>query len=209
MHPLISPDYVWLAEALFTALILGLVFSVGVGALLLTSPKVLFAMNTRMSRWIDTSEHFKRLEQSHQSERVFYRHHRLVGILVTAGAVFVLWRWLFAFPRATVKILIVGRHISMLWDWLPPAVDALIIALHVFVLAVGLIITLRPSLLKNVEKIANQWHKVPGAARMDAVIATLDTGFVLYPRLGGLALVSAAGGCLVTLLPVLLNHLRG
>ena len=56
MHPLISPDYVWLAEGLFTALILGLLFSLGIGVVLLVRPKAVFAMNARLSRWIDTSQ---------------------------------------------------------------------------------------------------------------------------------------------------------
>jgi hypothetical protein len=208
MHALISPQYVWLAEALFTALILGLLFSLAVGVLLLTSPNALFALNKKLSRWIDTSEQFKRLDEPRQSERLFYRHHKAVGALVTAGAVFVLWRWLFAVPKASVKIFMLGHHTNPLWDWLPPAVDALIVVLHVFVLAIGVIITVRPSLLKNIEKTANQWHRGPQAP-LDVVVTTLDTSFALYPRLGGLLLVSAAGGCLVYLLPVLLDHLRG
>jgi hypothetical protein len=208
MHALISPQYLWLAEGLLTALILGLVFSVAVGVMLLASPKALFAMNQRLSRWVDTSAGFQKLEQPHNSERLFYRHHRIIGTLVTVGAVFVLWRWLFAFPKATVKVLFLGTHASPNAAWLVPAIDWLIIGLHVFVLVIGVVIFARPSLLKGLEKTANAWHRVP-AAPLDKVIGTLDTGFALYPRLGGLLLISAAGGCLVSLLPMLLDRLRG
>lgn len=208
MHSLIAPNYAWLAEALFTALILGLVFSLGVGVLLLTSPRILFRLNQRMSLWIDTTEQFRKLEEPHQSERMFYRHHKVVGALVTLGATLVLWRWVVAVPKASVAVFALGRS-SPHVNWLTPAIDTLIIALNSGVLLIGLVIALRPSALKNVEKTVNQWHRVPQALPLDAVVTTLDKGFVLYPRLGGLLLISTAGACLVLLLPVLLDHLRG
>lgn len=208
MHPLISPDYLWLAEALLTALIAGLALSLAVGVLLLVRPHLVFAIGRHLNRWVDTSEAFRRLERPRSYERFFYRHHRLVGALISLGAGFVLWRWLLADPRATARLLFAGRYASVQWDWLGPALDAIIVALHVFVLAVGSVIFVRPSLLKGIEKAANQWHRVPGAAPLDTVVATLDEGFALYPRVAGLVLVVTAGGCLVALLATLLRLLR-
>ena len=208
MHALIPAEYLWAAEGLLTFLILGLLFSLVVGVMMLASPKTLFAMSQRMNLWVDTTAGFEKLEQPRNSERLFYRHHRIIGALVTLGAIFVLWRWMFAFPKATVKVLFLGSHATPNAIWLVSALDWLIVGLHVFVLVIGVVIFIRPSLLKGLEKTANAWHKVP-APPLDKVVGTLDTGFALYPRLGGLLLISAAGGCLVTLLPLLLDHLRG
>jgi hypothetical protein len=206
MHPLIPPDYLWLAEGLFTVLVVGLVFALGIGVLLLARPQAMEPISKRLNRWIDTSEKFGKLEQPRYSERLFYRHHRLIGSVAVLGSLFVLWQWLGPAPRASVRVLFSGHGD---FDWLAPAIDWLMVGLHVFVLVIGAIIFLRPSALKHFEKAANRWYTVPSVLDMDAVVMPLDKGFALYPRLGGLLLVVGAGGCLITLVPFVLDHLRG
>ncbi len=208
MRALIPHDYLWLAQALLTFLVLGLLFSLAVGVLLLANPPAAFALGERLNRWVDTSEFFRKLETPRSSERFFYRHHRIIGTLVTAGAAMVLWRWVLAVPRATVKAVFAGRHLGPSLDWMVPALDWILVALHAGVLVIGIVIFFRPSLLKGLEGPSNRWHKVP-AAPFDAVITTVDSGFALYPRLSGLFLVLAAASCLVFLVPLLLGRLEG
>lgn len=203
MQALVSPEFVWLAEGLLTALVVGLLLALLTGLLLLARPSALFAATQRLNRWVDTSERFRRLEEPHYWERLFYRHHRLIGGAVSGGAAYVLWCWLLATPRASATAVFGIGPAALRNAWLAEALDSLIVGLHVFVLAVGLAILLRPSLLKNLERAANQWHQVPAGLPLDAVVANLDGGFALYPRLSGFLLVLASAGCLASLLPVL------
>src|SRR2546427_621799 len=100
--------------------------------------------------------------------------------------------WLFqALLAGLVAGLVLGLLVGRL-EWL-------VVALHVLILGVGAVIFFRPSLLKDVEKTANRWHEVPTARSLDVVVARLEPGMQLHPRLYGLVLVVAAGGCLTVL----------
>lgn len=207
MAALASPEFLWLVEALLFALVGGLALALLVGALLLVRPPLLLAINQRLSRWIDTRSTFGLLEQPLMLERFFYRHHRLLGSLVTAGAIYVLWQWAFTYDREAFIALLDRRWLAAGLDFVVPALELALVVLHVLILFVGLIILLRPSLLKNVERVANRWHSGLPADSLDAVIGSVDRGISLYPRLSGLVVVAAAAWSLVVLTPVLVQLL--
>jgi hypothetical protein len=202
-----SSQFAWLQQGLLVVLVTGLVLALIVGLLLLTRPATLFALNERVSAWIDTSERFRRLEAPMVWERLFYRHHRIVGGGITLGAVYVLARRIFSYERAGLLGMLGPRWLAKELDWVVPALEWLVVGLHVLILGVGLVILFRPSLLKNLERAANQWHDVPGSATLDAVIGHMEPGFHLHPRLYGLILVVATSWCLGALLPVVLQML--
>jgi hypothetical protein len=205
--PVLPPELSWIVDGLLAALACGLLLACAVGLLLLASPRRLFAVNAVMSRWVDTSASLRKLERPLQIERFFYRHHRIVGALIVLGAAYVLWRWAFAFERDAFLTLIGRRWVTSGLDWIISALEAIVVLLHVLILAVGSVILLRPSLLKGVEKTANRWHSGPPSERLDAVVATVDEGVAIYPRLSGAVLVAASSWCLATLLPMVFQAL--
>jgi hypothetical protein len=203
MSTLVSPDLLWLAQGLLVALTAGLALALVVSVLLLARPGVLFALNARMSRWIDTRRQFDALETPHQLERFFYRHHRAVGAAIIGGTGYVLWQWAFAYEREAFLLLLDRRWVTGHLDWVPVALETALVGLHGAILLIGVVILLRPSLLKGLERAANRWHQLPREHRLDRVVAHLDTGFELYPRLSGLILLLATAWSLASLIPVL------
>lgn len=206
--PPLSPEVLPWIQALALVLMLGLALALMVGVLLLARPQALFALNEWLSRWIDTRQTFGVLDQPRHLERFFYRHHRLLGGLIVLGAGYVLSRWVFAYDRKDVLALLSPRWLARGMDWVPLALEAVLIALHAAILVVGLLIMFRPSLLKGVEKAANRWQDGPPTARLDSTVANLDDTFEGYPRVSGLLLVVLASWCLLALAPAIADLLR-
>lgn len=207
MAALTSPDFVWLAEGLLFALLAGLVLSLLVGGLLVAAPRLLMAINQRASRWVDTRRALTILEQPLVLERFFYRHHRVLGASIALGAAYVLAQWVFAYDRTAFVALLDRRWRGAGLDWMVPALEWAMVGLHVLILAAGLVILLRPSLLKSVERAANRWHPGLSSESLDAVIGPLDRGIGIYPRFSGLVVSVASAWSLVVLIPVLLQLL--
>lgn len=197
----VSPDSLYWVQGLLVVLIAGLVLALFVGVLLLVRPQALFALNAILSRWIDTGAALSKLDQPHHIERFLYRHHRILGIMIVAGAGFVLWRWAFAYERSEVLVALGGTFVNKGLDWIPAALETALVALHGAILIVGILVIFRPSLLKSFERTANRWQPGPPTAPLDAVIAGMDGAVEDYPRVSGLLLVLAACWCLLALAP--------
>jgi len=204
---IVSPDSLPWVQGLLAALMLGLLLALFVGVLLLARPRALFALNARLSRWIDTGPVLGKLDQPHHIERFLYRHHRVLGIMIVAGAGFVLWRWAFAYERSEFLAALGTRFMASGLDWVPAAVETALVALHGAILMVGVLVIVRPSLLKSFERTANRWQQGPATTPLDAVIPGVDSTVEGYPRVSGLLLVLAASWCLLALAPVAVDLL--
>jgi len=191
----------WYTQPVLLILALGLLTALIVGLLLLVRPGTVLALNTRLSRWVSTAEAFARLDQPVTWERFFYRHHRLLGALITLGAAYVLLRWAFDFQRAELLSLLGRRWTANGLDSLVLAGEWIVVGLHVLLLIVGLVILFRPSQLKVLEQSANRWMTPAAGARLDTVIESVDRSVAVYPRLSGLLVVVASAWCLVRLYP--------
>lgn len=198
----LSLNQPWLTEGLLVVLVAGLVLALAVGLLLLASPRALFTLNLRLSRWVDTRGAFAALDQPRNLERFFYRHHLAVGGLIVLGCGYVLLRWGLYYERSAAMALLSRQWLSSRLDWIPAALEVSLIALHVVILMIGLVVMFRPSLLKQVERTANHWQKGPATTSLDAVMGGLDDRVQVYPRFSGLLLVLATGWCLLVLAPV-------
>src|SRR5690349_6944315 len=157
----ISHDSLYWVQGLLVALMVGLLLALFVGGLLLARPQALFVLNARLSRWVDTRTTLGKLDQPHHIERFLYRHHRILGIMIVAGAGFVLWRWAFYYERSELLAAIGTRWQARGLDWIPAALETALVALHGLILMVGVLVMIRPSLLKGLERTANHWTEGP------------------------------------------------
>ena len=203
----LSPVALPLVQGLLVFLIVGLGLALVVGALLLTKPRLLFALNAWLSRWVDTRGAFGVLDEPHHLERFFYRHHRILGLVIVAGAGYVLWRWAFHYERADLLALLGPRFVSRGLDWVPAALETTLVTLHGAILMIGALVFFRPSLLKGFERTANHWQPGPATTPLDAVIGNLDGAFEGHPRVSGLLLVVSAFWCLLALAPFVVDIL--
>jgi len=178
--------YEWLFSALFW---LGALLFV-LGLVLLLFPASLERLSRLLDKWIETRAVFDQLDEPIRLERQFYRHHRIMGLLILAGAGYCLYS-LMGWVDYTELIVgipeLAGRGTSgMLLEG-----ALLVLALgNLLALAVGMIVFFRPSLLKGIEAWGNRW--IESDRFMEAMDRQVDvTGSWLpqNPRLIGLLAV--------------------
>jgi len=201
MTPLVSATFDWAWQALLTCLAAGLVFSALVGLALLVRPGAMMRVHRRWSRWVDTSASFARLDRMLWNlEPRIYRHHRIVGAALVVAAAYVLWQWAFAYDRAETLRLLAPRLQAQSLDWLVAGLEWCVVVIHAAAVVLGVVIFVRPSLLKGLERTANRWHE-PGALvnLLDRQNLAADRLLELHPRLLGLVVLCASAFSLVAL----------
>lgn len=143
----------WLVSALFW---LGACISV-FGCYLLAFPGNAIKTGKRMNHWVSTDSFFSKLDRPHFQERLFYRWHRPFGILVVASSVYILYMFLFQVDvnsMASAVPLSSQREANL---WLYETMVYFFIITGTFTLVFGLIIIVRPSVLKKAERRLNTW----------------------------------------------------
>ena len=180
-------------DALLWTLFGGGLLAVLVGIWLLISPASFMDFSRIANRWVSTREATQWLEAPRPIERFFYRHHRTFGILLTLGATFALYYLMFEYDAARVVA-------SLALPWQGPTVeivaDALLsflVAGNILVVGVGLIVLIRPSLLKKVEASSNRWISTRRLFKnLDNQSDLPDRFAVRQPRLLGALLIVGA-----------------
>lgn len=159
---------------------------VGIGMLL--KPEQMSRVNQFFSRWVDTNKVEVVMDRPRWTERYFYRHHRVVGCLMLGGALVILYAFLFSRSFQNLNI-IVSRDSS----WLLDAGRAMLIVGSVLAAIVGLIMLLRPSSLRDVEKAANRWISTEGLLKFfNDVHNSFDQYLLRHRRFAGVFLVIAS-----------------
>jgi hypothetical protein len=143
-------EIAWHSFLIFLCIGSGAAVAVGIGMLLM--PKKMERINQFMARWIDTDRMETVLDKPRWTERYFYRHHRLTGAFLLAGAVFVLHAFLFAKTKEKISVLFNGDIYGFL-----DALSAIFIIGSVVAALIGATMLGRPSMLREFEAAANHW----------------------------------------------------
>lgn len=156
MNPLIES---WLLQSAVIFLILGSVAGMAVGAMLLFRRERLQNLSTLLDRWISTRRFDRALERRITLDPWFYRHRKVTGVLILAGAMFILYFFgvqldraetvaglakRFAYPQAYAEALLDAMVLCALLG----ALGAIVAALFVL---------FRPSMMRGFEESANEW----------------------------------------------------
>ena len=154
-----DPVHVFLWRALAIFLLFGALCGVLLGLLLIFKPQLMERVNRVANRWISTRQISLWADRIISTEQWFYQHNRAVGIVVVLGASYILiyFSMLFDKPYMLQRLGSRGMLPIKLLDGL---LDSLVLGSLVggaVALIVGLFLWLRPSLLRGVEKGANQW----------------------------------------------------
>ncbi len=186
-----------LGPALLVALVAGAALGLVIGILLLVDSERVLRWNAYMNRWISTGNAFSVLDRPRDIKRLVYHWHRVVGLLVVAGALYSVS--VLAFGFGTEPLVRSFRDLASP-TVLRLTVDSLkifLIAGNVAAILAGLILCFRPSLLKAVEGWADRQYGPPLAnpnldapryppdefvrahARLAGALATLGSLFVL------------------------------
>ena len=183
-----------LQQGLFLCLCLGLGLSSIWGFWLLLQPESARRFASGADRWVTTDGVFRRLNEPLSTNRFFYRHHRAVGSLICLGTLYALSRWWWSYDRALAFETLFRNWVNAGFDWLILAGESLYVGFNAVFFVVGLVIILRPSLLKVPEHWANQWVAVPADQVFDQKFDPLQAALQNRPRLLGAFVGLVCGG---------------
>jgi len=148
-----------LLHAWLLFLMVGSIAGLLAGVALIIHPSWLLHTNRHANRWVATRQIDRMLEQAIKMDRWFYRHHRISGILLLAGAVFLIYFFTARFDRlATLAGL---SRIFLLTPTITGVLlDSVVLSILLgaaFTSIISLFLLSRPSMLRGFEQGANQW----------------------------------------------------
>ncbi len=136
------------------------------GLLLVFKPHIVKRLNHAANRWITTRHINRWLDRSISIEHWFYHWHRVTGVIIAAGAAYVLVYFSTRFDKADALQRLSGRFPAQLLSGLLDALVLFSLVGGVVALIVGLFLWLRPSMLRGMEEETNQWISSRRATRM-------------------------------------------
>lgn len=180
-----------ISDAAVIFLVVGAVAAIIVGLWMLANPDSLYRFNDYLNRWFSTRQAARPLMIPRSIDPFIYRHHRVIGIIVSIGSAYVLYALSFEMRPAELRGLFLGStSAAQPWAW---AVMGLVIALGagaLLALVVGVYLFIRPSLLKNMEDWGNQWMTMRRATKVFDVMRAGPEPFISkHPRAVGIAIV--------------------
>lgn len=143
----------WMISALFW---LGVCIAC-LGIFLLVFPGKAVQLGYKMNRWVSTDSFFAGLDKPHFRERVFYRWHRSFGAALVVASVYIIYMFVFhanVDSIANALPIFAEREVNR---WLYEAMKYFFIMGSVISLLIGLVIFIRPSMLKKLEGQLNIW----------------------------------------------------
>jgi len=187
-----------LGQALYILLLLGVALGLLVGILLLIDSQRVLRWNAYLNRWISTGESLRVLDQPHDLNRIVYRGHRILGLVVLAAALYALD--VLVFNIQTRPLVHIFRDLAnpATLQLFADGARWFLVAGNVLAILVGMILVFRPSLLKGVEGWTDrQYSPRLSSPNLDEPRYQPDEFVRAHLRLAGIV---AAGGSLFALL---------
>jgi hypothetical protein len=177
----------------------GSMVSILIGVGMLLKPERIVSLNQYFSLWLSSNKVNEHIDRPRWIERYLYRHHRLVGGFLFAGAIVVLYIFLFSYnARRISATMTLGRRDLM------DALIGLLLVCNVIAALVGIIVLARPSLLREIEKAANRWISIEGMMKLfNNMRYSADQYVIRYSKIAGVALVASGLYVLIVLAPFL------
>lgn len=175
-----------LQQSIFVFLLLGSVFSLAAGLLLLFNSEKAFRIGEWMNRWVSTRAALRPLEEQHSISRPLYRMHRLVGTLICAGALYALIVLGTPYGEMAIVKSLSGIGPPRFASWISESLRIVLLVGNLGALLFGLVFIVRPSALKGLEAWADRRISARQATKpLEEVRLTTDRFARAHPRLVG------------------------
>jgi hypothetical protein len=181
--------------------VIGACMSAAIGLGLLFAPQRFARINAFWSRWIDTRKFESAMDRPRWTERFFYRHHRLVGIVMSIASWFVLYHFLLT-PNIRHRVAMVTTDVAGLLD----AGVSIVVIGGVWGATIGLILVFKPSLIRDIEASANKWISTDKVGqKVNEVHMRIDLIVLHHRKTFGVIMIAAAAMVITRILPLLLS----
>lgn len=179
----------------------GSVVAVVMGLAMLFAPDKARKVNRFFARWIDTRQFEMVLDRPRLTERFIYRHHRLAGTILSGCSLYVLYKFLLNRPAETIGAIMANDHFG-LWG----ASVALFVIGGVLGSVIGLLMFMKPSLLREIEDASNKWISTDRFSDLFNHAHTfVDEALFTYRKTVGIVLTFSGGYIFYKLGLLLLN----
>ena len=140
-----------LGPVLFVLFYAGALLGLAVGVMLLVDRARVMRWNQALNRWYSTRQALRKLEEPVDVKRIVYRQHRVLGVILFAGALYTLD--VLAFSYQTGALVRAFRDLGnpALLGLVFEAVRIFLIVGNVAALVAAIVLCFRPSLLKGLE----------------------------------------------------------
>ena len=174
------------------------------GLSLLLFPDKTLEIIRQLNVWVDTDRWFDYLNTELKSEAFIYRHHRIFGTFILLASLWIFWVFVVSHPSDDFQFLGVFELSDTVDAWLTGSIIFLIRLVSVFFIITGLVVLIRPSLLKMLEQKMNRWIDTDVSGSLETPHKGADEYLVQHPRLIG-GFVLCAGAYLVLSAAVMLS----
>lgn len=143
-------------QTIFIFLLVGAVFALVAGIVLLLDSGRAFRIGDRMNRWVSTRAAIRPLEEHRSISRPLYRKHRLVGVLICAGALYSLLVLGSARGGSAIQSSLAGLGSAPFAAWVSESLRAILLTGNCGAFLFGLVFIVRPSALRGLETWADR-----------------------------------------------------
>lgn len=176
------------------ALVLGialLLLSLVVGVLMVFRPTLITSLNKSSGSSFSLRRSTRVLEIPNFVDHVFYHHHKIVGFVITLVSAYMLYYFALLYDAAIITKIMAGSRYAAIGEIVAAATRLFLLLTGVVTLVIGLIMLIRPSLMKGFEAWCNRWISTrqmskPLASERDQVNQLVYK----YPRLVGIIIIS-------------------
>jgi hypothetical protein len=133
------------------------VLLIPLGLSFLLIPDKTLQLSEKLNRWISTEHIFDAINKPRYQERLVYRHHHIFGILVMGLTALCLYMLLFYTDRTLLLQNLLLLADTAFGQWLLESLFYIFIGTNILAFIIGLIIFIRPSMLKTLEYKTNHW----------------------------------------------------
>lgn len=176
--------------AFFTAFSLFIV-SMIIGLLLLLQPSIIIRLNNRVAKKISLRRMTKVIEVPNYVDHLFYRHHRILGIIVTLLSAYVLYYFLVIYNPVLLADYLKSFNYGFVYEIVINAGRLFMLISSAIIVLLGVAIFIRPSQLKVIERWANIWVSTRKSTQPLSVDHDQVNQLVYkYPRLAGFIIVT-------------------
>lgn len=176
------------------SLVLGIVLlllSLVVGVMMVFKPDLVASLNKRGSSGFSFRRSTRVLEIPNYVDHIFYRHHRLVGVVITFTSLYMLYYFALIYDSAVILSVMAGSKYAGVVELIAHAIRVVLLLAGVVTLVIGVIMIIRPSLLKGFEAWSNRWISTRQAAKpLVEERNQLNQLVNKYPRLVGIIIIT-------------------
>ena len=172
-------------DASYTFIIIGTFIALILGLALIFAPTTTLKFNEKINTRFSMRKATKKIEKAIKSEPFFYKHSKISGATLALGSLFVLYT-LTTFNAYTLIPHLPKCISHITWEWIIESAQIFFYVTCIFTLIFGLIVFIRPSLVKKFEGIANHWISTRQSfSKMSTDINTTNRLVNTYPRAFG------------------------